>query len=120
VEGPDSESPLIAVELRHLGGALARTSPEHGAVGGLDAGFALYAVGAAPTPETQAAVERQIERVRAALAPWTSERTYFNFTERRADGRELYGELTHRRLREVKRRYDPDELLVGAHPIRPA
>jgi hypothetical protein len=30
------------------------------------------------------------------------------------------GELTYRRLREVKARYDADELFFAAHPIRPA
>ncbi|MDQ3822971.1 MAG: FAD-binding oxidoreductase [Actinomycetota bacterium] len=118
--GPDSASSLFSVEFRHLGGELARSSPEKGAVGALDAGFAVHTIGLAPTPEMVAVSQEQFRGVRAVLAPWQTERTYFNFTERRTEGRELYGELTYRRLREVKARYDPDELLFAAHPIRPA
>ena len=118
--GPESGSSLFSAELRHLGGELSRPSSEKGAVGALDAGFALHVIGMAPTPEMAAAAHEQFAVVRRALAPWQAERTYFNFTERRADGRELYGELTHRRLRELKARYDADELLFAAHPIRPA
>ena len=106
--------------MRHLGGELARPSSEKGAVGALDAGFAFYALGIAPTPEVAAVSEEHVHEVRGAIAPWEAERTYFNFTEREAGGRELYGELTHGRLREVKRRYDPEELLFAAHRIQPA
>jgi hypothetical protein len=89
-------------------------------VGALDAGFGFLAVAMAPTPELAALTDEQVDAVRRAIAPWEAERTYFNFTEREADGRELYGELTYRRLREIKARYDADKLLFAAHQIRPA
>jgi FAD/FMN-containing dehydrogenase len=115
--GPESESSLLSVEVRHMGGELARPSPEKGAVGALDAGFAFYALGMAPTPEMAAVTEEHVQAVRRAIAPWEAVRTYFNFTERRADGRELWGELTYRRLRDLKARYDADELFFAAHRI---
>ncbi len=118
--GPESGSPLLSVEVRHMGGELARTSPEKGAVGALDAGFAFYAVGMAPTPDLAAVTEEHVRGIRRTIAPWEAARTYFNFTERDADGRELYGELTHRRLRDIKARHDADELFFAAHQIRPA
>jgi len=43
-------SPLLSVEIRHLGGAVARARPEHGAVSHFEAPFLMYAVGIAPTP----------------------------------------------------------------------
>jgi hypothetical protein len=88
--GPASGSSLLSVEVRHLGGELARPSPEKGAVGALDAGFAFFAVGIVPTPELAALTEEHLRAVRRAIAPWEAERTYFNFTERQADGRELW------------------------------
>jgi hypothetical protein len=118
--GPESESSLLSVEVRHMGGELARSSPEKGAVGALQAGFAFFAVGMAPTPELAVVTEEHVQAVLRAIAPWEAERTYFNFTERRADGRTLWGELTYRRLRELKARYDAAELFFAAHPIRPA
>ena len=118
--GPQSGSSLFSVELRHLGGELARTSSEKGAVGALDAAFAAHLIGIVPAPELIPATDEQFGVVRRALAPWEAERTYFNFTERRAGGRELWGELTFRRLRELKARYDADELFFAAHQLRPA
>ena len=47
VTGPGSGSPLVSVELRHLGGALGRTAPHHGAVSTLPGSYAMFAVGMA-------------------------------------------------------------------------
>lgn len=88
--GPGSGSPLLSVEIRHMGGALARPSAEDGVVGALDAGFAMFAVGMAIDAEVAVATEAHVRVVHEALAPWEAERTYFNFTERRADGRTLW------------------------------
>jgi hypothetical protein len=120
VAGAASATPLLSVEIRHLGGMLAEPSPEHGSVGTIDAGFAFFSGGPAMTPELGAAVGAAATGVRSALGPWLAERTYFNFTERRSGGGELFGAETHRRLREIKAQYDPDELLRVAHPIKPS
>jgi FAD binding domain/Berberine and berberine like len=120
VAGPDSGSPLVSVELRHLGGALAEPSPEQGAVGTLAAAFAMFAVGMPMTPEMRAAVEAHVHLVRGALARWEADRTYFNFAERSVDGDDLFPPDTHRRLREIKALYDPEELFVATHSISPA
>jgi FAD binding domain/Berberine and berberine like len=120
VAGPGVESPLLSVEIRHLGGALAREKPGHGAVGTIDARYVFFSVGVAVSPETGALVAQHAAMVREALAEWEDTRTYFNFTERDVDGDELYPSATHARLREIKAKYDPDELLRVVHPIRPA
>ena len=69
VAGPGSGSPLVSVELRQLGGAVAEESPEHGAVGALDAGFALFAVGMAVDAEIRDLVEDRVAALKDALAP---------------------------------------------------
>jgi FAD/FMN-containing dehydrogenase len=112
-----SGSPLLSVELRHLGGALARTTRGQGAAGVIEDPFALFAVGITPDDDTKAAVADHVARLRAALAPWESERTFFNFTERRAEGRSLFGELAYERLRDVRARYDPSRLLDTVHAV---
>ena len=117
VAGPGTQSPLLSVEVRHLGGALAREAPGQGAAGAVDAAFGVYAVGMAPDAAAKALVLEHVAGVHAALAPWASERTYFNFTERRADGRSVYGELAHRRLREIRDRYDRDRMIAVAHGV---
>jgi FAD/FMN-containing dehydrogenase len=118
VAGGESGSPLISVDVRHLGGALARNAPGHGALATIDADFALYAVGAAPTPELGAAVRAHLERVLAALSQWDAGRDYLNFTDRRERGERLFGPVTYRRLQAVKARVDPDDLFRSNHPVR--
>jgi FAD/FMN-containing dehydrogenase len=118
--GVGAGSPLLSVELRQLGGALARRAPANGAAAALDGDYVLYAVGMAPTPEAVEAVHEHIAGLREAMAPWTAERTYFNFAERAVGDDELYDADTVARLRAVKAAVDPDELFRAVHPIRPA
>jgi UDP-N-acetylenolpyruvoylglucosamine reductase len=117
--GPESGSSLVSVELRHLGGAIARPSADQGAVGAIDAAFALYSVGTALDDDMATSMRAQAAAVRAALAPWEAERTYFNFTERPVDGSAIFGEAAHRRLRRIKAAVDPGELFQVVHPIVP-
>jgi FAD/FMN-containing dehydrogenase len=109
--------PLVTLELRALGGALAAPCESHGAVGSLDAGFVMFAAGLAPAPELAAAVEEAVDCAKAALAPWESQRSYFNFSERPIDAARLYSLETYRRLRLIRTAYDPTELFVSNHPI---
>jgi hypothetical protein len=55
----------------------------HGALGTIEAGFAMFALGMAMTPEFGAAVRAHVEIVQAVLASWDAGRDYLNFTERR-------------------------------------
>src|SRR4029077_16733527 len=89
------------------------------AVGTLDAGYVMFAVGMAPSPEIAAAVHEAVDRVKAGLAPWESGRTYFNFAERHVGGARLYPLKTYtfQRLRKIKATYDPGEMFVSNHPI---
>ena len=113
-------SPLVTLEIRALGGAIATPSESHGAVGSLDAEFVMFAAGFAPTPELAAAVEEAVDRAKAALAPWESERSYFNFSERQIDGARLYPAETYRRLRMIKTASDPGEFRLQPSDPAPA
>ena len=117
--GAGSGSPLLSVEVRHLGGALGRMQPGHGALATIEAGFAMFAVGMAMTPELGAAVRAHIEIVQAALASWDAGRDYLNFTERRERGERLFGGTTYRRLQSVKGKVDPEDVFRSNHPVRP-
>jgi FAD/FMN-containing dehydrogenase len=120
IAGAGSGSPLLSVEVRHLGGALAKASAANGALASIDAGFALYAVGIAMDTEMKAAVQAHAAKVQDALAPWSADRSFMNFTERRADPGELFDAATYARLRSVKAQYDPDDVIRGNHSIPPA
>jgi FAD/FMN-containing dehydrogenase len=120
ITGAGSGSPLLSVEVRHLGGALSNASSSNGALSSIDAGFALYAVGIAMDAEMKAAVQAYVAKVQDALAAWSAGRSFMNFTERRADPGELFDATTYARLRRVKAEYDPDDVIRGNHSIPPA
>jgi hypothetical protein len=119
VAGPGSGSPLLMVELRHLGGALARPQDGHGALAALEGDFAFFAVGMAPDAEAAAAVDAHVDVVRGALTEWDAGRRYLNFSERPVDTRCAYSAAAYRRLRAVKTLVDPDDLFRANHPIAP-
>lgn len=116
--GADSDSPLLSVEVRHLGGALGRMQPGHGALATIEARFAMFAVGISMTSELGAVMKAHIEVVQAALASWDAGRDYLNFTERRERGERLFGSATYRRLQTVKGKVDPDDVFRSNHPVR--
>ena len=118
--GAGTETPLLSVEVRHLGGAVARAEAHHGATARIDAGFALYGVGMAMTPEMVAGIDAYTPRLRAALAPYAANRAFLNFEEQAPDPARLFETATYERLRKVKGQYDPRELFVSNHPIPPA
>jgi FAD/FMN-containing dehydrogenase len=120
IAGADSGSPLLSVEVRHLGGALANAPASNGALSSIDAGFALYAVGMAMDAEMKAAAQAHAAKVQDALAAWNAGRSFMNFTERHsADPSELFDATTYARLQRVKAEYDPDDVIRGNHSIPP-
>jgi FAD/FMN-containing dehydrogenase len=119
VAGAGSDSPLVSVEVRHLGGALASATAAGGALSSIDAGFALYGVGMAMDADMKAAVQAHVDKVQDTLAAWSAGRSLMNFTERRADPGEFFDATTHARLRRVKAEYDPEDVIRGNHSIQP-
>jgi FAD/FMN-containing dehydrogenase len=115
--GAASSSPLLSLEVRQLGGELRRAHPENGALAAVDAEYALYAVGIAPTPEAAGRVRAHVEVVTDALRPWASGQTYLNFAETRRDPATLWTESAHHRLRRIKATVDPDNLIRSNHPV---
>ena len=118
--GPSVDSPLLSLEFRHLGGAMAPGASDGGAVTGFDAEFAMFAVGFAPTPEAGVAVRAAVDAVQTRLAPWSTGSVYLNFAERHKAGTALFGADTYHRLQQVKAAYDPTDLIRSNHPVTPA
>ncbi len=115
--GPGSGSPLLSVELRHLGGALLDAAPESGALPSLDARFAIAEISMVPNADTATAVQRHGALVRSVLAPWEAERNYPNFAERSFRVSDFHSPATAERLGRVKAQYDPRDLIRSTHPI---
>jgi FAD/FMN-containing dehydrogenase len=119
--GYGSGSPLVSVELRQLGGAVATRPVDAGAVGHLEAGFLLFALGVTPDAATAAKVDAHVQLVEQALLPWAASIHYANFDERPGGGRNRFHDrATLERLRAVKTRVDPTGMFTGAHPLASA
>ncbi|HVL94901.1 MAG TPA: FAD-binding oxidoreductase [Solirubrobacteraceae bacterium] len=115
--GAGSGTSLLMVELRQLGGAIARRPAHAGAVGAIEAGFAAYSVGMVMGPEMGAAVAADLAKLRTALAPFEARRSYLNFAEQPTDSRRLFDEATYARLRAIRAAVDPGERFVANHAI---
>jgi hypothetical protein len=105
--GPRVDSPLLSVEIRHLGGALDRPHPDHGVLDRLDAHFAVVGVGMPVTPEHGIAIEEHLGQVGRSVAPWCLEREFLNFAERPTTPERLFGAQAAARLAQVAATYDP-------------
>ncbi len=115
--GPDSGSALLAVDIRHGGGALGRRDPRGGAVDHLPGRFLLFAVGMAVTPEVADVLHHQVAALIDDLQPWADARDYANFREVPVAPTRLFapGELAA--LRRLREEHDPRGLLVANHPV---
>jgi FAD/FMN-containing dehydrogenase len=119
--GPESPrgSALAMVQLRHRGGALARTSPGAGARATLPGEICLFALGVVPDEAAAAAVDAALRDVREALRPYRVG-DYPNFVEEPADASGFFDDVTWARLREIKALYDPTDVFRANHRIPPA
>jgi FAD binding domain len=115
--GPDSGSPLLLSELRHIGGALGRRDPDGGALSHLETEFVMYSVGMPMTPELGAAIPQHLAKIEQTMQPWAGEGSYFNFTERSCDADAILPADVCARLGEVKRMWDPDGMIVANHSV---
>jgi hypothetical protein len=120
--GPAASTPLLAVSLRHLGGALSRPPATEDAVGARDAAYLLQTVGVLAGPHA-AEVPAATASARSAMAPWSTGHTFVNLHGTpgdESDRARAWPAETYARLRRVKGRYDPDDLLRFGHAVRPA
>jgi FAD/FMN-containing dehydrogenase len=117
--GPESGSTLAMVQLRQLGGALARRAPGAGARATLPGALNLFALGVPEDDAEAAAMRRFLDSVDRAVLPYRTG-AYPNLVEEPADASDFFDAGTWSRLREVKAFYDPDDLFKGNHHIAPA
>ncbi len=118
IAGPDVDTPLLTVEVRQLGGALARRPDGAGAVGHLEDPFMAFGLGVPMGPPGAAeAVGAALGGVEEGLAPWSSGRRFLNFVMATDDVGSVFAPDVLARLREVKGRYDPDGRILSSHPL---
>ena len=109
---------LTMLQLRQMGGALGRAPDGAGARATLPGEVSMFALGVVPEPSLEPAVRAALTDLQDVLRPYGAGH-YPNFVEEPADARAFFDESTWARLREVKARYDGDDLFAGNHHIPP-
>ena len=109
-------SPLSVLELRLLGGAIARASDGHGALATLNGAVSVFASGPVADADGAAAIGDRLEHLRTRLAPWTTPQALLNSSGGGIDPARAYDDATWERLRRVQDAFDPDRLILSNHP----
>jgi FAD/FMN-containing dehydrogenase len=124
VAGAGSDSPLILLELRQLGGALTRTADRLSTMGKGDSKFIMNGIGPAFTPEMAEGVMAYLARVAEAMRPFQTGDTYVNFMELGGASAQrvkaAYAPEDYERLVALKDRYDPQNLFRFNRNIAPS
>jgi hypothetical protein len=110
-------SPLLSVEVRHLGGEIGRARAHHGALPAFEGQYLMFAVGIAPTPEAKHVIEASVQDLLGSLEPWAAEHTYLNFADTRRKAVTLFSSMSYHRLRRIKAIVDPTDRIRSNHPI---
>jgi FAD/FMN-containing dehydrogenase len=122
--GAESNTPLIMVEARQLGGALSRPPADLNPMGRSDARFILNGIGATFSPEMAQAVQAYLAHIAEMVRPYASGTQYVNFME--LDGatpervRAAYSQEDWERLVDLKDRRDPENLFRFNRNIPPS
>jgi FAD/FMN-containing dehydrogenase len=114
-------SPTAMVQLRVLGGAMARVPADATAFAHRDAAVMTLVITPYEDPATEPAQRAWTEALHGALGAHDAG-VYANFLEAEGDERirSAYPDGTYERLADVKRRYDPSNLFRMNQNIRPA
>ncbi|UBU18109.1 FAD-binding oxidoreductase [Nonomuraea gerenzanensis] len=109
--------PVLAVQVRHVGGALAAARPDAGPSGPMTEPYLLYLLGLALNPDLSAAVGERQERFAADLGALVSGRKPYTMLGRGERAAAAFAEPDLERLREIKRARDPHGVLRANFPV---
>jgi FAD/FMN-containing dehydrogenase len=112
VIGPGTDSPLVSVELRHIGGALARPATDGGVLDHLRGSFLQFAVGIVMAPEMRDPVLDRIAKLEAAMEPWSAGRLR-SFSLTPVAVADAFDAETCERLQAAKAKYDPENRFLS-------
>jgi len=115
-------SPLTQVIVAPGGGAVGRVDEDATAFGDRGAQFNLHYLGMWADPADSEANIGSIKALRTAMKPWASGQVYLNFLgdEGQARIEDGFGPQKYRRLREIKKVWDPTNVFCHNQNIPPA
>jgi len=119
----DRAAGIFLVEVRHVGGALAR-QPEDAMPFGFRSPWFISVLAAAPTPQMLDAAKRSVAALFEALKPALTGEVLINGVDAANTGARLtraaYSEANYRKLVALKEKYDPANVFRFNHNIAPA
>ncbi|MCW2548727.1 MAG: FAD/FMN-containing dehydrogenase [Mycobacterium sp.] len=117
VAGVGSGSPLTIVQIRHLGGAIARGTDEDGPAGAVEEPYQLFCLGIPMAPPIAAAVDITFASIRNALRGYLTDRTFFTFLGCDDDSSQAFAPGALERLQDIKRCVDPRGVVRSNRPV---
>ncbi|WP_332661862.1 FAD-binding oxidoreductase [Aeromicrobium sp.] len=117
--GPDVDIPLFMVEVRQLGGALARQPEAPNAVAGRDGAFSVLLLGPGVPGIEEAAIAAG-DDIHAALSPWLTGTSLLNFLGDSTTPEQVaraWKPEVHQRLLAIKHEVDPDNVFRMGHAL---
>jgi hypothetical protein len=117
VVGHQVQSPLLAVQIRQLGGALTRGTERQGPAGAVDAPFQLFCLGIPMVPELGVAIEAAFAAVKVSMEDYLTGRTFFTFLGSDDDPSAAFAPESLARLQDIKRAVDPNSVLRSNRPV---
>lgn len=113
---PGTATPLMMLQIRHLGGALSRPSRHESAHGPVDGRYNVQAIGVPAVPELVPPIMAGLQQILDAVEPHSTGRTLMNFLDHdQVNG--WWDAPTRARLQAVKRATDPHAVFVSNRPV---
>ncbi|CAN5705852.1 FAD-binding oxidoreductase [soil metagenome] len=109
--GPGAQTTILAMELRFIRGAAEFAGNRANAANRVGGSFLLFAAGIPFNPEMGIAIQASLAEFKAAMAPFSTGKTFLNFLEGSKSGPErtadAFSPETYSYLARVKAKYDP-------------
>lgn len=114
--GVGSGTPLMQVQVRHVGGALARERVPS-AAGAAPEPYLLTGLTMVPVPELTPVVTAALDQLFTTFAPWSTGTAPLTFLDRDESIQRAYSGATLERLQAIKAAVDPDGLIRSNRPV---
>lgn len=108
---------LVSIEVRQTGGALAEPAADAGVLAALPGAYAVYAAGLASPAADPEALHAAVQAIQASVRPAAPALGYSNFSHQPGDLSAFFAAPDITRLRDVKHRYDPADVIRGTNAV---
>jgi FAD/FMN-containing dehydrogenase len=117
VAGTGPETGLVMFEIRHIGGAAARSGADHGVIDVMPGEYLTFGVGIPMFEGMDALIEANLGKARDGLEQSSTQAQYLNFSENETSPETFFGPEKLARLRAIRAQVDPARMFLANHPI---